>query len=126
MEGNEPCLITFTSGTTGEPKGVVHGQRYLPGQRLQAEDWLGAQPGELVWCTAATGRSKSPRNVFIAPWITGAAALLEGFTASDELVSELQQYAKEQTAPYKYPRVIDFVGELPKTNSGKVRRAELR
>jgi acetyl-CoA synthetase len=47
-------------------------------------------------------------------------------TASDELVTELQQYAKEQTAPYKYPRLIDFVAELPKTNSGKVRRAELR
>ena len=38
----EPCLITFTSGTAGEPKAVVHAQRYLAGQRLQAEHWLGA------------------------------------------------------------------------------------
>jgi acetyl-CoA synthetase len=76
LEPTDPCLITFTSGTTGEPKGIVHGQRYLPGQMLQAEHWLGAEPDALVWCTAASGWSKSARNVFIAPWLRGATALL--------------------------------------------------
>ncbi len=76
LAGGEPCLITFTSGTSGEPKAAVHGQRYLPGQRLQAGHWLGGGPGELVWCTAASGWSKSARNVFIAPWLSGACALL--------------------------------------------------
>ena len=76
MEAQDPCLITFTSGTAGEPKAVLHGQRYLPGQRLQASHWLDARAGELVWCTAAAGWSKSARNAFIAPWLQGAAALL--------------------------------------------------
>ncbi|MDQ6811591.1 MAG: AMP-binding protein, partial [Actinomycetota bacterium] len=76
LGAQEPCLITFTSGTEGEPKAVVHAQRYLPGQQLQARHWLGARPGELVWCTAASGWSKSARNVFIAPWLSGAGAVL--------------------------------------------------
>jgi acetyl-CoA synthetase len=72
----DPALITFTSGTAGEPKAVVHGQRYLFGQRLQATHWLAPRQGEVVWCTAGSGWSKSARNSFIAPWLCGAVALM--------------------------------------------------
>jgi acyl-coenzyme A synthetase/AMP-(fatty) acid ligase len=72
-----PALITFTSGTAGEPKPIRHGQRYLAGQRVQAEHWFGAREGDLCWCTAASGWSKSARNSFIAPWVRGATALLQ-------------------------------------------------
>jgi len=52
--------------------------------------------------------------------------LKPGYVSSDELVVSLQDHVKTATAPYKYPRAIDFVTELPKTISGKIRRVELR
>jgi acyl-coenzyme A synthetase/AMP-(fatty) acid ligase len=108
LRAEDPCLITFTSGTAGEPKAVLHGQRYLPGQRLQAAYWLGARAGELVWCTAASGWSKSARNVFIAPWLSGAAALLHD--ARFDPAERLELLARERVnvlcmAPTEY-RVI--------------------
>jgi acyl-coenzyme A synthetase/AMP-(fatty) acid ligase len=72
----DPALIVFTSGTTGEPRAALHLQSYLAGQGAQTEHWLGARDGELVWCTTASGWSKSARNVFLAPWLCGAAAML--------------------------------------------------
>ena len=54
--------------------------------------------------------------------VKATIVLREGFTPSEELKKELQKFVKEETAPYKYPRVIDFVDELPKTVSGKIRR----
>ena len=105
---HDPCLITFTSGTSGEPKAVLHGQRYLTGQQLQAEHWLAPDPGDLVWCTAAAGWSKSARNAFIAPWLRGAAALLHD--ARFDPQERLELIAREQVdvlcmAPTEY-RVI--------------------
>jgi acyl-coenzyme A synthetase/AMP-(fatty) acid ligase len=76
LAGDEPALIVFTSGTSGEPKPIRHGARNLPGQRLQAEHWYDARAGELAWCTAASGWSLSARNAFVAPWLRGATALL--------------------------------------------------
>ncbi len=58
--------------------------------------------------------------------VKATIVLTKGYEPSDELKKEIQTYVKNATAPYKYPRVIDFVGELPKTISGKIRRTELR
>jgi acyl-coenzyme A synthetase/AMP-(fatty) acid ligase len=52
--------------------------------------------------------------------------LRPGYEPSDELKKELQGHVKNVTAPYKYPRDIAFVKDLPKTSSGKIRRVELR
>ena len=58
--------------------------------------------------------------------VRAVVVLQDGFTPSDELASELQEHVRAQTAPYKYPRIITFATELPKTSSGKVQRALLR
>jgi acyl-coenzyme A synthetase/AMP-(fatty) acid ligase len=52
--------------------------------------------------------------------------LAPGYRPSDELARDIQEHVKRETAPYKYPREIEFLDELPKTVSGKIRRVELR
>jgi acetyl-CoA synthetase len=58
--------------------------------------------------------------------VKATVVLTKGYEASEKLKKELQNHVKEVTAPYKYPRIIEFAEELPKTTSGKIRRAEIR
>jgi len=58
--------------------------------------------------------------------VKATVVLAKGYTACPELAATLQEHVKKTTAPYKYPRVIEFVAELPKTISGKIRRVEIR
>ncbi|WP_415719076.1 AMP-binding protein [Maridesulfovibrio sp.] len=58
--------------------------------------------------------------------VKATVVLAPGYEGSEELTKELQNHVKKVTAPYKYPRVIDYVEELPKTISGKIKRAEIR
>ena len=58
--------------------------------------------------------------------VKASIVLVKNKEASDELKKEIQDYVKTHTAPYKYPRVVEFMDELPKTISGKIRRVELR
>lgn len=58
--------------------------------------------------------------------VKATVVLAKNYAASDDLVKELQDHVKKVTAPYKYPRIIEFVNELPKTISGKIRRVEIR
>ncbi len=58
--------------------------------------------------------------------VKATVVLAKNYSPSKELVKELQEHVKNVTAPYKYPRIIEFVTELPKTISGKIRRVEIR
>jgi acetyl-CoA synthetase len=58
--------------------------------------------------------------------VKATVVLAKGYQASPELAKEIQNHVKQVTAPYKYPRVVEFVDELPKTISGKIRRVEIR
>lgn len=71
---------------------------------------------------AVTGAPDSIRGIVVKATVV----LAKGYEASDALKKELQEHVKNVTAPYKYPRIIEFVEELPKTISGKIRRAQIR
>ena len=58
--------------------------------------------------------------------VVRAIVVLRDGEPSEELARELQEHCKRQTAPYKFPRILEFADELPKTASGKIKRAELR
>jgi acetyl-CoA synthetase len=71
---------------------------------------------------AVTGAPDPVRGMVVKATIV----LTQQYKPSDELAKELQTFVKKQTAPYKYPRIVEFVEELPKTISGKIKRAEIR
>jgi acyl-coenzyme A synthetase/AMP-(fatty) acid ligase len=111
---DDVALVAFTSGTSGAPKLVRHGQRYLVAQAVQAEHWFGARAGDLCWCTAASGWSKSARNAFVAPWLRGAAALLHDgrFDAAERLdIAARESVSVMCMAPTEY-RSIAARGQL--------------
>jgi acyl-coenzyme A synthetase/AMP-(fatty) acid ligase len=71
---------------------------------------------------AVVGKPDAVRGQIVKAFVV----LQRGFAAGDELKRELQQHCKRIAAPYKYPREIEFVSELPKTISGKTRHVMLR
>jgi len=87
---------------------------------FEVEDALVSHPAVVE--AAAVASPHRERGEIVKAFIV----LAKGYTPSEALVKELQDHVKRVTAPYKYPRAIEFVTELPKTMSGKIKRAELK
>jgi acetyl-CoA synthetase/medium-chain acyl-CoA synthetase len=87
---------------------------------FEVEDALMQHPA--VAEVAVVGKADPERTEIVKAFVV----LARGYSPSDELRRELQDHTKQVTAPYKYPREIEFLDELPKTPSGKVRRTALR
>ena len=103
----------------GRTDDVIKSSGYRIGP-FEVESALMEHPAVLE--TAITGVPHPDRGQVVKATIV----LAKGYEPSDALAKELQDHVKKVTAPYKYPRVIEFVTELPKTISGKIRRVELR
>jgi acetyl-CoA synthetase len=103
----------------GRSDDVIKSSGYRIGP-FEVESALIEHPGVLE--CAVTGVPDAERGAIVKATVV----LARGYKASPELTAELQEHVKKTTAPYKYPRIIEFADELPKTISGKIRRVEIR
>jgi acetyl-CoA synthetase len=103
----------------GRSDDVIKSSGYRIGP-FEVESALQEHPAVLE--CAVTGAPDPDRGAVVKATVV----LTKGFLPSEELKTELQNHVKKTTAPYKYPRIIEFVSELPKTISGKIRRVQLR
>jgi acyl-coenzyme A synthetase/AMP-(fatty) acid ligase len=74
--GDEPAICYYTSGTTKEPKAVLHGHAYTWAHQFTGSLWLGLKPGDRHWTTSDTGWAKAAYGVLFGPWMNGITTLM--------------------------------------------------
>ncbi len=148
LRGRPPSLFVGYYDAPEETEAVFRGEWYVTGDRaVRDEDgylWFTGRADDVILSaayrigpfevesalleheaiaeSAVVGKPHAERGQIVKAFVV----LRPGRGGSDELVRELQDHCKRVTAPYKYPREIEFVEQLPKTRSGKIRRVELR
>ncbi|MFN2250960.1 MAG: acyl-CoA synthetase [Anaerolineae bacterium] len=105
----------------GRDDDVIKSSGYRIGP-FEVESALIEHPAVVECAVVGAPDPQGVRGIVVKAYIV----LAEGYEASDELAKEIQEHVKTTTAPYKYPRIIEFMDELPKTISGKILRRELR
>jgi acetyl-CoA synthetase len=105
----------------GRSDDVIKSSGYRIGP-FEVESALQEHPAVVECAVTGVPDPKGERGIVVKATVVLAA----GYEPSEAMVKELQNHVKRTTAPYKYPRIIDFVAELPKTFSGKIRRVDLR
>ena len=142
-----PTLFSGYWDAPEQTRDVFRGDWYVTGDRASRDDdgylWFAGRADDVILSaayrigpfevesallehpavaeSAVVGKPDADRGEIVKAFVV----LRPGNEAGDALVRELQEHAKRVTAPYKYPREIEFVAELPKTRSGKIRRVEM-
>jgi acyl-coenzyme A synthetase/AMP-(fatty) acid ligase len=148
VRGDPPTLFRGYYKNEEETQRSRRGDWYLTGDRAQVDDdgyfWFVGRSDDVISSgayrigpfevesallehpavqeSAVVGSPDADRGNIVKAFVV----LRPGYEASPALAKELQEHCKRVTAPYKYPREIEFVADLPKTRSGKIRRVELR
>jgi acetyl-CoA synthetase/medium-chain acyl-CoA synthetase len=148
LRGRPPTLFSGYWEAPEQTEEVFRGEWYVTGDRASRDDdgylWFAGRADDVILSaayrigpfevesallehpavaeSAVVGKPDADRGEIVKAFVV----LRPGNDPGQALVRELQEHAKQVTAPYKYPREIEFVPELPKTRSGKIRRVELR
>lgn len=150
VELNSPALFKRYFKDEARTKARIRGDFYITGDQASRDEdgyfWFEGRDDDIIISSgytigpfeiedvlvkhptvtecAVVGSPHEERGLVVKAFIVATDPVAE--SEKEELIKELQDYTKKHTAPYKYPRRIEFIDELPKTSSGKIRRIELR